>query len=283
VEARRLLQNDLGPTSRHWTRLQDSTERFAAAKTLFAVARRAHPTTWTDSVLSFLRKAGSEHPDPEVRAEFLYGGLQVAESAERDQVQRQFYKRLTNGHEGSNYAEEARRLFAPNSQIQPGNELPEFRLPRLSDSTATFAKGDFEGRTLLIDFWGSWCPPCLRAMPPLHEAYRKYGGDDFTILSVAMRDTREAVRAFRSNRWKMPWHHAFVPKGSDLEKRLRGRFEISSFPMAILVGPDGQILRVHRGVGSGEEMAQAIREVLAQDGDGEASRSENSGQGRFRP
>jgi hypothetical protein len=138
AEARRLLQADLAPTSHRWTRLRDSTKRFGAAKTVFQIARLAYPSgAWTDSVLTFLREAGTGHPDPKVRAEFLYGGLQVAESAERGELQRQFYQRLTRGHEGSHYAKEARRLFAPNSQIRAGKELPQFEVPRLSDSTTT--------------------------------------------------------------------------------------------------------------------------------------------------
>ena len=276
AKARRLLRSDLGPTSRRWTRLQDSTKRFAAAKAVFQVGRVAYPRAWSDSVLAFLRESGTRHPDPAVRAEFLFGGLQVASSAERGETQTQFYRRLTDGHEGTHYAKKARRLFAPDSQIQAGRPLPDFEIPKLSDPTATYTKRDFEGQTVLIDVWGTWCGPCIQAMPHLHEAYRTHGGDDFTILSVAMRDTREAVKRFRANKWEMPWSHAFVPKGSDLQKKLRGRFDIRGLPATILVGPDGQILRVHRGVGSGKKMARAISEVLAQEPDSEPATVEGA-------
>ncbi|MCS3656404.1 TlpA family protein disulfide reductase [Salinibacter ruber] len=276
AQARRLLRAELGPTSRHWTRLQDSTKRFAAAKTAFQIGRVAYPRAWSDSVLTFLREAGTRHPDPAVRAEFLFGGLQVASAAERGGTQDQFYRRLTDGHEGTHYATKARRLFDPDSQIQAGKPLPDFEIPALSDPTATYTKRDFEGQTVLIDIWGTWCGPCIRAMPHLHEAYRTHGGEDFTILSVAMRDTREAVKQFRAHKWEMPWDHAFVPKGSDLQKKLRGRFDIRGLPATILVGPDGQILRVHRGVGSGKKMARAISEVLAQDLDSENAPSEGA-------
>lgn len=75
----------------------------------------------------------------------------------------------------------------------------------------------------------------------------------------------------------MPKNHAFVPKGSDLQKRLHGQFDIPSFPMAVLVdpvlvdpvlvgpvlvGPDGQVLNIQRGAGSGEEVAQSVRKAL---------------------
>jgi thiol-disulfide isomerase/thioredoxin len=279
TEARRLLRSDLGPTSRRWTQLQDSTKRFAAAKTVFQVARVAYPGgAWTSSVLKFLREAGARHPDPEVRAEFLFGGLQVASSAGRGETQKQFYERLTGGHEGSRYAKQAERLFGPDSRVEAGKELPEFQIPKLSGPTETFEKSDFKGQTLLIDFWGTWCGPCIQAMPHLHEAYRKHGGEDFTILSVAMRDTRESVKRFRAEKWEMPWNHAFVPKGSDLQKRLRGRFDIRGLPAAILVGPGGQILSVNRGAGSGEKTARAIQEALTQE-DNSAQKGDSAREG----
>ncbi|WP_263785702.1 TlpA family protein disulfide reductase [Salinibacter grassmerensis] len=277
--ARQLLRADLGPTSHRWTRLQDSTQRFVAAKTVFQIARVAYPRAWSDSVLTFLREAGTRHPDPAVRAEFLFGGLQVASSAERDRGQEQFYERLTSEHGGSRYAKQARRLFAPGSQVQAGKPLPGFEIPKLSDSTDTYTKSDFEGQVFLIDVWGTWCGPCIRAMPHLHEVYREYGGEDFTILSVAMRDTREAVKRFRAHKWDMPWSHAFVPKGSNLQEKIRGRFDIRGLPATILVGPDGQILRVHRGVGSGKEMAQAVSEVLPQEPNPEEAPLEDTGSG----
>ncbi len=277
AQARRLLRSGLGPTSRRWTRLQDSTKRFVAAKTVFRVGRVAYPRAWSDSVLTFLREAGTQHPDPAVRAEFLFGGLQVASSAGREETQTQFYRLLTDGHESTRYAKQARRLFAPDSQVQAGTPLPDFEIPKLSDPTATYTKRDFEGQTVLIDVWGTWCGPCIRAMPHLHETYRTHGGADFTILSIAMRDTREAVQQFRANKWEMPWRHAFVPKGSALQKKLRDRFDIQGLPAALLVGPNGQILRVHRGVGSGKQMAQAVSKVLSHDPDSESNTSEDAG------
>ena len=73
----------------------------------------------------------------------------------------------------------------------------------------------------------------------------------------------------------MPWDYAFVRKGSDLQKRLRGRFGIKGLPPAILVGPEGQILHVSRGVGSGEETARAIQNAMAEAGSSGSATSES--------
>ncbi|WP_103029879.1 TlpA family protein disulfide reductase [Salinibacter altiplanensis] len=278
--ARQLLQADLGPRSPRWARLYDSKGRGQAAKTFMQMARLAYPSeARADSMLAFFRSAGTDHPDLQVQAEFLFGGLQVASSADREAAREEFYRRLTSEHKGSRYAEQARRLYSPDSQIEAGKPLPELRLPKLSDPTATVEKSDFEGRVFLVDFWGTWCPPCVRAMPHLHEAYRQHGGEEFTILSVALRDSRKAIEEFRANEWEMPWNHAFVLKGSDLQKRLRGQFDIRGLPLAILVGPGGKILHVSRGVGSGEKTAQAIRDAVAEEDAEDASSPESISEG----
>lgn len=133
---------------------------------------------------------GAAPPSPDMRAEFLYAGLQVAESDQRRPAQKKFYQRLTRRHGASEYVKEARRALAPGSRLQAGKKVAAFQLPKLSDSTATFARDDFERKTVPIDFWETSCPSCIRAMPHLQEAYRTHGGESCTILSVAMRDTR---------------------------------------------------------------------------------------------
>lgn len=271
MEARRLLRTDLGPTSDYWTERYDSTSQGKAVeafKRVFGLAyqiKSSPDAAETDSVLSFHKAVGNRHPDPSVRAEFLSSGLRIAMATDRSQQARRFYKTLVGEHKGSPYAEEAQQYFAPDRQIQAGKPLPSFKLPRLSDSTAVYARSDFEGKVLLIDFWGTWCPPCIKVMPYLHQAYREHKDEGLAILSVAMRDTRESVREFRDGEWEMPWNHAFVPKGSDMQEEVRQRFNVGGYPTAILVGPEGEIRHVEFGYteGDGEKLTSVIQKVVA--------------------
>jgi thioredoxin-related protein len=86
-------------------------------------------------------------------------------------------------------------------------------------------------------------------MPQLHKAYRKYKEDGLEILSVAMHDERDDVRAFRSQKWKMPWKHAFISEGSAKEEEVISRFEVRSFPTPILVDENGTIIATSQEFG----------------------------------
>lgn len=287
MEARRLLRTDLGPTSDYWAQRYDSTSRGRAVKAYRRVALVAYQigssldAAETDSVLSFHSAVGNRHPAPSVRAEFLFSGLRIASATDRSQAARRFYRKLTAEHEGSQYAEDARQYFGPDRNVQAGNRLPSFEFPRLSDSTAAYTNSDFEGKVLLIDFWGTWCPPCLKAMPHLHQIYREHRDEGLAVLSVAMKDTREAVREFREEKWEMPWSHAFVPKGSEMQERVRNRFNIAGYPTSILIGRDGEIRRVNFGFdkGDGEELTKATREAIAEAPRKEVSRQEPGEEG----
>lgn len=247
VEARRLLRTELRPTSDYWASQKDTSEPLRATNRFAQIATIAYSERWLsgptgDSVMAFIEAAGTNHSDPNVRAQFLLRGLQMAHLREEDGVMRRYYKIITANHEGSFYAKEAEN-FAPDRRVQAGKQLPDFSLPSLEDSTETHEKSDFRGEVLLIDFWGSWCAPCLKEMPHLHEAYETYRDEGLRMLSVAMReDSRQPVHTFRTEKWEMPWTHAYVPDGSDLEEKVMSRFEIKGFPATILVGEDGQIL-----------------------------------------
>jgi len=97
-----------------------------------------------------------------------------------------------------------------------------------------------QGKYVLIDFWATWCAPCLGELPRLQDAYRKYHGAGFEILSVSLDETRSTVADFVKVR-KLPWvqlHNASA--GADLVDI----FGVSSIPAAYLLDPAGKIVRL---------------------------------------
>jgi peroxiredoxin len=119
-----------------------------------------------------------------------------------------------------------------------GKPAPSFEAQDLSGKTVGLES--FKGKYVLIDFWATWCAPCIAELPRLQDAYRKYHGAGFEIVSVSLDETRTAVTDFVKVR-KLPWpqlHNGTA--GADLVDA----FGVSSIPAAYLVDPEGKIIRL---------------------------------------
>jgi thiol-disulfide isomerase/thioredoxin len=127
----------------------------------------------------------------------------------------------------------------PDLRITAGKAVPEFELS-LIDNGQVVSRSSMLGKHYLLDFWATWCGPCLGEMPHLQSAYEKFRGDGFEIISISFDESVEDVREFRAEKWKMPWLHAYLEGGFTAD--MAGEFEVSGIPKPILVDPEGTIL-----------------------------------------
>ena len=149
----------------------------------------------------------------------------------------------------------------PPSRIVVGAEVPDFALASLQDSDVSLTREDVAGKVYLIDFWATWCLPCVAELPNLHQAYEEYGGRGFEIVSVAMGDRREHIAQLRETEWPMPWLHAFEPLDSDQAEL----FELFGVPKAILVDSSNTIVGVDEDV-RGDQLLGKLAELFGSDG-----------------
>ncbi len=131
-------------------------------------------------------------------------------------------------------------FFSPERKIREGEQLPEFSIPALDNPEIVYTNNSFKG-VYLIDFWATWCKPCMKEIPFHHQAYQKYHqSEHFDILSISFDRSPDQVIKFRKNKWPMPWKHALLVKGKNdpLSKRMSASF----LPQMILV--DGKTNRI---------------------------------------
>lgn len=126
------------------------------------------------------------------------------------------------------------------------NGEPQFRKVSLSDYVG-------KGKYFLVDFWSPWCVPCKRAIPSLKEAYDKYHGEDFDMLSVAVWEESRNMN-YRSSVdtaavYGINWNT--MNNGHTEPAELYG---IEGIPYLILFGPDGTILKKNPAAGELNEL-----------------------------
>lgn len=85
-------------------------------------------------------------------------------------------------------------LYYERQQSLAGAQIrPAFQLPDLDGQIQSVEQWD--GKVLVLNFWASWCPPCVREIPMLVELQREYGGRGLQIVGIAV-DRRDAAQAF---------------------------------------------------------------------------------------
>jgi thiol-disulfide isomerase/thioredoxin len=97
----------------------------------------------------------------------------------------------------------------------------------------------FSGKVVLVQYWATWCEPCMADMARLREVYSQYKGQGFEIIGVNLdNDSESLVKYLRSN--PLPWRQLYEPGG--LESRLAAEMGIMTLPQMILVGKDGRVV-----------------------------------------
>jgi thiol-disulfide isomerase/thioredoxin len=118
--------------------------------------------------------------------------------------------------------------------------VPHFAVASLDDPGTLISEESLRGRTCLVDFWATWCPPCVEEIPHLAKAYEKFHARGFEILSLSFDKSPEQIKLFRSKRFPMPWLHGYVERG--FGSYIAEIFRVENIPRQVLIGPNGDIL-----------------------------------------
>lgn len=118
-----------------------------------------------------------------------------------------------------------------------GNVAPDFTLQAPDGKNVSLA--DFRGKYVLLDFWASWCGPCLREVPNVKKVYDKYHDKGFEILSVSLDDKKDnwtnAIEKYDLN-----WVHVSSLQGWDCP--VAKLYNVSGVPAMLLIDKEGKII-----------------------------------------
>jgi len=222
-------------------------------------ARARVDTAELREALAYLDRANVEHPDSGVKADALRDAIFLAKALGDHIRANEYYNRFVREYPNSSYLSFVNAQFAPNRVMRVGAPVPAFRFASLDDTAVAYSRESMMGRFYLLDFWATWCGPCIGDMPYLHAAHDSLASQGLEILSISLDRRPEDVRQFRAGEWRMPWLHAFAAAGMDSPEMRQ--LEILFVPRMVLVGRDGTMLAVDEGL-RGQAMTATIRRAL---------------------
>ncbi len=153
---------------------------------------------------------------------------------------------------------EIQELLKQLDRVRPevGNPFSDVQLVNQEGMPVSLSDYVGKNKLVLVDFWASWCQPCIQEMPNVAAAYSKYKNKGFEIVGISLDEKAEAWTG-AITRLKMTW-----PQMSDLKGRsssLSAPYNISSIPTTILVDKNGKIIAKNL---SGKELDKKLAEIL---------------------
>ena len=128
-----------------------------------------------------------------------------------------------------------------------GKAPPAFELDLLDDEKAFALEEHLGKKVIVLDFWATWCGPCIKAMPEVMAAAESFG-DEVQLIAVNQEESPARVKKFLG---AQGWDGLKV--AMDNEATVRSLYKVSGIPTTVIIGKNGKIIMVHKGYQPGLE------------------------------
>lgn len=136
--------------------------------------------------------------------------------------------------------------------VEEGDPAPNFSIPSIYAEQDPISLESLAGKTIYVDFWASWCAPCLTSLPLYNDLYHKYKDQGLEVVAITVDNPIEDGLDFLEDT-PLDFLIPADPEGDAAEL-----FGVIGMPTSYLIGPDGEVKLVHMGYRSGDiEMIEA--------------------------
>jgi len=184
----------------------------------------------------------------------LWKGKLFQDILKDEEAAHQTFLQLKKEYPFSDSAVEA-DSFLISLKLRVGVEFPDFQAKDINGKSLSLDQ--FKNKVVLIDFWATWCPPCVDEMPNIVKTYNKYHEKGFEIIGISLdQNENKFLRFIKDN--GMTWRQYYDGKGGQNE--LARKYSIDSIPSTFLIDANGKIIAKNL---RGSTLEEAIKDALA--------------------
>ncbi|HSM38647.1 MAG TPA: TlpA disulfide reductase family protein [Candidatus Limnocylindrales bacterium] len=138
-----------------------------------------------------------------------------------------------------------------------GSRAPDFALADLDGNPIRLA--DLRGRPVIVNFWATWCGPCVEEFPLLQRAYAEHAGEGLAVIGIVYRDNADAVRAF------MRGTGAGWPAVMDPGENVAQEYGIFGPPESFFIDQQGMIVARQIGQLGAADLERHLAKILIEE------------------
>ncbi len=134
------------------------------------------------------------------------------------------------------------------TNVQEGDPAIDFTLPDIRSDSPAITLSELRGKVVYVDFWASWCLPCLRSLPEINTLHKKYREQGFEVVAITIDNPIEDAEEFLAD--------LDVPLGYlvavDADSDVMYDYGVVGMPTSFLIDRDGVVRKVHEGYRDGD-------------------------------